>query len=186
MIILCVQYFCWSVGIYGFILWLPSILSNASKLGIVNAGWLSAGPYVLAIISQLIVSYYSDRSLERRRFVWTFLLAGALAFVGLFLVGRGNFWLSYGLLALAGPAMYAPYPVFFAFIFEMLPKNVAGGGFALINSMGALGSFAGVWAVGFLNGTTGSPSAAYLFMAAALAASAGLTVLVSGSAAKSD
>ena len=30
---------------------------------------------------------------------------------------------------------------------------------ALINSMGALGSFFGSWFVGYLNGATGSPSA---------------------------
>ena len=26
---LCAQYFCWSIGVYGFVLWLPSILKNA-------------------------------------------------------------------------------------------------------------------------------------------------------------
>lgn len=35
--------------------------------------------------------------------------------------------------------MYAPYGPFFAIIPEMLPRNVAGGAMALINSMGALG-----------------------------------------------
>ncbi len=35
---------------------------------------------------------------------------------------------------------------------------------ALINSMGALGSFFGSWFVGYLNGATGSPSASYIFM----------------------
>lgn len=34
--------------------------------------------------------------------------------------------------------MYAPYGPFFAIIPEMLPRNVAGGAMALINSMGAL------------------------------------------------
>ena len=46
--------------------------------------------------------------------------------------------------------MYAPYGPFFAIIPEILPRNVAGGAMALINSMGALGSFAGSYVVGYL------------------------------------
>ncbi len=34
---------------------------------------------------------------------------------------------------------------------------------ALINSMGALGSFCGSWFVGYLNGATGSPAASLYF-----------------------
>lgn len=32
---LCAQYFCWSIGVYGFVLWLPSIVKNGSALGMV-------------------------------------------------------------------------------------------------------------------------------------------------------
>ena len=60
----------------------------------------------------------------------------------------------------------------------MLPQNVVGGAFALINGMGALGSFVGVYAVGFLNGSTGNPSASYFFMAGALLMAVGITLVV--------
>ena len=89
-----------------------------------------------------------------------------------------HFWASYTLLVIAGAAMYAPYGPFFAIIPEMLPRNVAGGAMALINSMGALGSFFGSWFVGYLNGATGSPSASYIFMGVALFASVWLTLIV--------
>jgi len=61
---------------------------------------------------------------------------------------------------------------------ELLPKNVAGGAMALINSMGALGSFVGSYVVGYLNGATGSPAASYVFMSAALVAAVILTLVV--------
>ncbi|RAG74295.1 MFS transporter, partial [Burkholderia multivorans] len=61
---------------------------------------------------------------------------------------------------------------------ELLPKNVAGGAMALINSMGALGSFVGSYFVGYLNGATGSPLASYAFMSAALVAAVILTLSV--------
>ena len=73
--------------------------------------------------------------------------------------------------------MYAPYGPFFAIIPEILPVNVAGGAMALINSLGALGSFVGAYIVGYLNGITGGFGASYIFMSGSLLAAAGLTIV---------
>ncbi|MCC4106916.1 MFS transporter [Serratia ureilytica] len=178
VILLCVQYFAWSIGVYGFVLWLPSILRSGMQMGMVEAGWLSAVPYLAATIAMIVVSWASDKMQNRKLFVWPLLLIGALAFFGSYAVGSNHFWISYGLLVVAGAAMYAPYGPFFAIIPEMLPKNVAGGAMALINSMGALGSFFGSWFVGYLNGATGSPAASYMFMAIALVVAVVLTLIV--------
>ncbi|HEM6844950.1 MFS transporter [Providencia rettgeri] len=178
VILLCAQYFCWSIGVYGFVLWLPSIIRGASNLGMVETGWLSAMPYLAATLAMILVSWASDRMHNRKLFVWPMLLLGAVCFLGSYLLGSTNFWFSYTLLVIAGAAMYAPYGPFFAIIPEMLPKNVAGGAMALINSMGALGSFFGSWFVGYLNGATGSPSASYMFMGLALLASVFFTLIV--------
>ncbi|MFJ7683394.1 MFS transporter [Peribacillus butanolivorans] len=178
VIVLSIQYFTWSIGVYGFVMWLPSIIKKASHMDIVATGWLSSGPYLLAVISMLTLSYFSDKTLNRKTFVWTSLLVGAVAFFGSFMIGTSNFWLSYALLVIAGGAMYAPYGPFFAIIPEILPRNVAGGAMALINSMGALGSFVGAYFVGYLNGLTGGPGASYIFMAGSLLISALLTLTV--------
>lgn len=178
VIVLSIQYFMWSIGVYGFVMWLPSIIKQASNMDIVATGWLSSGPYLLAVVSMLALSYYSDKTLNRKTFVWTSLLVGAIAFFGSFMIGTSNFWLSYALLVIAGGAMYAPYGPFFAIIPEILPRNVAGGAMALINSMGALGSFVGAYFVGYLNGLTGGPGASYIFMAGSLLISALLTLMV--------
>jgi len=178
VLLLCAQYATWSIGVYGFVLWLPSILRSGSDMGMVEAGWLSAVPYLGATLMMLLVSWASDKLQNRKLFVWPMLLIGALAFFGSYAVGADNFWLSYALLVIAGAAMYAPYGPFFAIIPEMLPKNVAGGAMALINSMGALGSFVGSWFVGYLNGATGSPAASFMFMALSLLTSVVLTLMV--------
>ena len=172
VILLCIQYALWCIGVYGFVMWLPSIIKQASSMNIVKTGWLAAVPFLLAVISMLCVSYFSDKSLNRKAFIWPFLLVGAIAFYGSYLVGTNNFWLSYSLLIIAGGAMYAPYGPFFAIITEILPKNVAAGAIALINSLGALGSFAGAYVVGYLNGSTGQFGASYIFMAGSLFLSA--------------
>jgi sugar phosphate permease len=177
VILLCLQYAFWSIGVYGFVMWLPSILHAAPNMTMVKTGWLSSVPYVLAIIGMLAASYYSDKTLRRKDFVWPFLVVGALAFYGSYLLGADHFWLSFVLLIIAGGAMYAPYGPFFAIIPEVLPQNVAGGAMALINSFGALGSFLGAYLVGYLNGSTGGFGASYLFMAGSLLLSAVLTLI---------
>ena len=177
VILLCLQYALWCIGVYGFVMWLPSILNAAPDSDIVKTGWMASVPYLLAIIGMLTASYFSDKTLKRKSFIWPFLLIGALAFYGSYLIGVTNFWLSYVLLVIAGGAMYAPYGPFFAVITEVLPRNVSAGAIALINSLGALGSFLGAYIVGYLNGTTGGFGASYIFMAGSLLLSSILTVV---------
>ncbi len=177
VVLLCLQYALWSIGVYGFVMWLPSIINAAPDANIVKTGWLTAVPFVLAIVSMLSVSYFSDKTLQRKIFIWPSLLIGAIAFYASYMVGTGNFWLSFSLLIIAGGAMYAPYGPFFAVITEILPRNVAAGAIALINSFGALGSFAGSYLVGFLNGKTGGFGASYIFMAGSLLLAAIITLL---------
>ena len=177
VILLCLQYATWSIGVYGFVIWLPTIIKSAPDINIVQTGWLSAIPYLFAIIGMVTASYFSDKTLNRKIFIWPCLLIASLAFYGSYLVGTGNFWLSFTLLVIAGMRMYAPYGPFFAIITEILPANVTAGAIALINSFGALGSFAGSYLVGYLNGTTGGFGASYIFMAGSLLLSAIITIV---------
>jgi sugar phosphate permease len=182
VILLCLQYALWSIGVYGFVMWLPSIIHAAPNISIVKTGWLASVPFVLAIIGMISASYFSDKTLNRKAFIWPFLLIGAIAFYSSYMIGTSNFWLSFALLIIAGGAMYAPYGPFFAIITEILPRNVSGGAIALINSLGALGSFAGSFVVGYLNDHTGGFSASYIFMSGSLFLSAVITmVAVKGS-----
>jgi sugar phosphate permease len=176
VILLSIQYFLWSLGVYGFVLWLPTIIRKGASSGIEIVGLLSAMPYLLAIILMLLVAYYSDRSFRRRRFVWPFLIFAGLALLGSYFTVSDNFWLAYALLILAGSCMYAPYGPFFAIMPEMLPKNVAGQCTALVNSCGALGSFVGVYLVGILQTRTGSSRASFLLMSVSVF-TAGLIIL---------
>lgn len=178
VILLSLQYLFWSLGVYGFVMWLPSIISSAPEINIVATGWLSAVPYLLAIVGMLTASYFSDKLLNRRIFIWPFLLVAALAFVGIYLNSSGEFWISFSLLVVAGACLYIPYGPFFAVLTEVLPRNVAGGAIGLINSMGALGSFVGAYLVGYLNGITGNFEVSYILMAVAALIAALITLRV--------
>ena len=178
VILLCLQYLLWSLGVYGFVMWLPSIIKAAPDMDIVTTGWLSAVPYILAITGMLAASYFADKTLNRKLFIWPFLVVAAISLFGGYLVGTDHFWVSFTLLVISGGALYAPYGPFFAVITEMLPRNVAGGALGLINSMGALGSFIGSYLVGYLNGVTGNFGASYILMSAAVLLSAFITIVV--------
>jgi sugar phosphate permease len=178
VVLLCLQYFLWSLGVYGFVMWLPSIIKAAPDMDIVRTGWLSSVPYILAITGMLATSNFSDRSLNRKLFIWPFLLIASVAFLFSCLIGTDHFWISFVLLVIAGGALYAPYGPFFAVITEILPKNVAGGALGLINSIGALGSFTGAYLVGYLNGSTGGFQASYILMSVALLLATVITCIV--------
>jgi len=174
VIALSAQYFLWSIGVYGFVIWLPSILKTAD-MSMGTLGLLAAVPYFAAVIGEISFATWSDFSRRRMALVWPCFLIAAAAFYGSYLMGGTHFWASFVLLVIAGSMMYAPYGPYFAYLAEALPANVAGGAIALINSMGALGSFVGAYGVGRLNDITGSPGASYLMMAAALIVSAAIT-----------
>ncbi|WP_250470031.1 MFS transporter [Caballeronia sp. GAFFF2] len=157
-----------SLGFYGFLLWLPSILRHGATLSMVNTGWLSAVPYFGAVLCMLPVAWVSDRMQNRKLFVAVPLAIAASSFFALYFVGAGSFWMSFALLTIAGISMYVVFPPFFSIAPEVLPRTVAGGALALINSVGALGSFLGSYAVGYLTGLTGDPASSYLFMGGSL------------------
>ena len=168
VLILCLQFACWSIGTYGFMMWLPSVIKTAPGITIIHTGWLSAIAYLFAIVGMLVVSYYSDKTLRRKEFIWVFLLISAVAFYTSYLFLATNFWASYVLLVIAGASICAPFGVFFAMISEMLPSNVAGVATALINSVGALGSFIGSYIVGYLVDSSGGFGSSFLFLSGSM------------------
>ncbi len=178
VLLLAGQYFLWSIGVYGFVLWLPSIVKAASGLGIGLTGLISAIPYLLAILLMVLASYFADKQLNRKIYVWPFLLLGGIALYGSFVIGVHQFIPAMILLVLAGGLMYAPYGPFFAIIPDIVPRSASGESMAMINSMGALGSFVGSYFVGYLNAVTGRPNDGFLFMSLSLILSAVLTMLV--------
>ena len=176
VLLLCVQYFCWSFGVYGLVLWIPEMIRSGSDRGIEAIGMLSAAPFLLAVILMIVVAYFSDRALNRKVFVWPFLILSGVALFCSYATAGHNFWLAYAALIVAGGAMYAPYGPFFSIMPEMLPRNVAGQVIALVNSFGALGGFAGTWLVGALQAVTGNSRAGFLSMSVALILASAITL----------
>jgi sugar phosphate permease len=174
VVLLCVQYAFWSFGVYGLVLWIPEMIRSGSTRGIETVGLLSAAPFLLAVVLMLVVAHFSDRALNRKVFVWPFLLLSGVALFCSYMTAGSNFWLAYVSLIVAGGAMYAPYGPFFAIVPEILPKTVAGEVMALINTCGAFGGFIGTWVIGWLQALTGNSRAGFFTMSMSLLVSAGI------------
>lgn len=178
VILLSVVYFCWSLGVYGFVLWLPTIVRQGAALSMGRTGLLSAVPYLAAILMMLFAAQRSDKTLRRKSLVWPFLLIGGIALAGSFLFARSSFAFAFVGLIVAGACMYAPYGPFFAIVPERVPSTATAETLAFINSSGALGAFFGSYLVGWLQGVTGDARAGYLLMAMSLVCAAGLMLLL--------
>ncbi len=178
VVMLSAQYFFWSLGVYGFVLWLPSMVKAGLQQGIVATGWLSAIPYAAAVVAMLVVSAYADRTGHRRVVVAISMFVAAGAFYVSYLAGPEHFGVAYAALIVAGAAIYAPYGPFFAMITDLVPRIVAGAATAMINSFGAVGGFVGTYLVGYLNGVTGTSSASFSLLAASLLIAGIITVVV--------
>ncbi|MDA3628971.1 MFS transporter [Saccharopolyspora sp. WRP15-2] len=187
VVLLSIQYLLWSIGVYGLVFWLPSIVAAGTGQGIGRSGLLSAIPFGVAALLMVLNSRMSDRSGSRVGYIWPWLLLGGIGFLLSYVVGPDHFWWAFALLVVAGGAMYAPYGPYFAHVAEILPRNFAGAGVGCVNTAGSIGGFVGTYLVGWLNDATGSTAASFVMMASSMVVAALITPLVgSGARSKED
>ncbi|TRM80187.1 MFS transporter, partial [Sulfolobus sp. F3] len=61
VILLAIVYFLGVTSLYGYSIWLPTIISNIAKVNASIASFLSIIPYIIASISLVFIARYSDR-----------------------------------------------------------------------------------------------------------------------------
>jgi nitrate/nitrite transporter NarK len=165
-IVLSAQYMLWSVGVYGLVFWLPSIVQKLTGRGIGSTGLLSAIPYAAAVLAMLAVATVSDRAGRRTLATVAPLLLAAACFAGSYAVRGGGFTTSFIFLIVAAAGMYAPYGPYFAYIAELFRAADAGPATGMINAFGGLGGFVGTYIVGALGGA--DSAVPFIFLAACL------------------
>ncbi|NUT14348.1 MAG: MFS transporter [Cupriavidus sp.] len=163
--------FLYQMGIYGYTLWLPTILKNLTHGGMGQVGLLAMVPYVGTMAGILLVSVWSDRSGRRRAFVTWPLLAFAACLAGSVWF-HANTWLAYGLLVGCGVCLQAAAGVFWTLPPRLLAADDAGVARGLINALGNLGGFCGPYAVGLLIQHVDAGAGVYLLAGALMLAAA--------------
>jgi ACS family tartrate transporter-like MFS transporter len=170
-------YFGMTAGVWALQSWTPQLVKSlASLYSNSTIGLLVAIPYLVGLPAMIIVSRSSDRKLERRYHVAipAIVAAGALVLLG---ATRSPFH-SLILLSFLAAGVYSYFGPFWALPSEFLTGFSAAAGIALINSVGALGGFAGPYMIGTIATRTGSLYAGLAMVGVLLFVSATLVLLL--------
>lgn len=136
------------IGLYSITLWLPTFVkSDFASLNEIQLGFVNGLPFAAAIVAMLIVGWSSDRFHER---VWHLVIPLLVAGVAMYLTASFGIMSGYVCLIIATMGIFASDAVFWAMAPEFLVGSGAVAGFALINSIAALGGLFGPYTVGAL------------------------------------
>ncbi len=157
----CIVYFLWSSGNYGLTFWLPRILSvhGASN---VATGWWASVTFGFGAIAML----WASRRRGFRTLPYLFLLS-TLGFIAAGLAHSVP--LAVAGFSLAAMGILASLPMFWSLAASRLDGKAAGAAIALVNSVGAVGAFAGPSAMGWLHDVTHHYTAGLWAIAGAMA-----------------
>ena len=172
--ILGLMYFGVVMGLYGISFWLPTLIKATGINNPLDVGFLSAIPYIAAVVAMLVVGASADKRRERR---WHFAIPAVLGGAGLILSATfaSSTTFAIAALTLAAAGIIASLPVFWTFPPAFLSGTAAAGGIALIGALGNLGGFVSPYTLGFIKDLTKSTDvgmyvlAGVVFMSAILA-----------------
>jgi MFS transporter, ACS family, tartrate transporter len=171
---LCVIYFLWITGFWGFNYWMPTVLQEASGWSSIKVGWMIVIPMALALVAMLFAGYSSSRTGEKLWHGAVPMFLGALGMAaGACVTGPG--W-SFACVCLSGIGVYSAFGVWWSYPTTFLSGAAAAAAIGLINSFGNLGGFLGPFLTGEIKELTGSVRIAYIYLACSLAA-AGILML---------
>ncbi len=159
------------IGMYSLSSWLPQVVKAlSSQYSNTVVGWLVVVPQVVGLVSMVLVSRHSDRTLERRHHAAIAVMAGGIGW--LLLSATSSPVLSILALSLVAAGAYSFFGPFWSIPSEFLTGYAAASGIALINSIGNTGGFFGPYAIGFLKDKTGSMHWGLGFVGASMIVSA--------------
>jgi len=171
---LCLIYFLWITGYWGFNYWMPTVLKEVSGWSNLAIGWLIVIPMFLSLIAMIYAGSSSSKTGEKR---WH----GALPlFIGAVGMGIGTFirdpFLNFIFVGITAIGVYSAFGVWWSYPTTFLSGAAAAGAIGLINSLGNVGGYVGPYLTGFIKGMTGSFHWAYIYLACSLTA-AGVLML---------
>jgi len=174
--LLSIVYFGIPTTMYGVTLWLPSVIRSLSGLSYLLTGLVSSLPFLVTAIAMVVVGMLSDRSGERR---WHTALPAFVGAVGLVAAGYGHSTAMVvaciGLGMACAESMAGP---FWAMATSRMAGLPAAAGIAVINSFANLGGYFGPDIIGFFRKASGGFRGGLLAIAATLALSGAVALVV--------
>lgn len=171
---LCLIYFLWITGYWGFTFWMPTVLKEVSGWSNLALGWLIVIPMLCSLMAMLYTASSSSRTGEKR---WH---GAAPMFIGAAGMGIGTFisepYLNFIFVIMTAIGVYSALGVWWSYPTTFLSGMAAAGAVGLINSFGNVGGYIGPYFTGSIKAMTGSFRPGYVYLACSLAA-AGVLML---------
>ncbi len=154
VIILTLVYFFGVTALYGYAIWLPSIIGSFAHVNAASASFLSDIPFIVAAIALLFIVRFSDKTGDRKKLTAIIFL---IASIGLALSAFtiSNVFVSFTFFTISAIGIFTFLPVFWNIPQESLPRESSAASIGLINGLGNLGGIAGPIVVGGLETVTG-------------------------------
>ena len=171
---LCLIYFLWIVGFWGFNFWMPQVLKALSGWSAALVGTAIAIPMGVALIAQIWWGHSSSKSGEKRWHVASAMFIGAVGLAASPFISSPLLNLLFVCITAVG--VYSAMGVWWSVPTTFLSGAAAAGATALINSIANLGGYFGPYMLGVIKTTTGSYDMGYFALAACLVG-AGLVML---------
>jgi nitrate/nitrite transporter NarK len=159
------------LSIYANTFWLPTIVKQIPGTTDLSVGFLSAIPWVCAVVAMYFAAKWQDKAKSKRPLLVAALLVAA---VGTLAAAIATPVLALVFLAIAAMGFKSASPLFWTIPQSGLHPLVLAPAIAIINSLGNLGGFVAPFGFGIIKETTGSVVPGLFALAAASTLAAGL------------
>jgi MFS transporter, ACS family, tartrate transporter len=163
------------IGTTGAAIWMPQFV-KAFGLSTMQVGLVTAIPSLVAVVVTLFAGWNADRTGARVAHVAVPFLCAAIGFVLAAITASPVIGLLGLVIGTAGIA--AGSPSVWVLPTALLTGTASAAGLALINATGSTGGFFGPYVIGWVRDATGSFSMPLLFLAAVMAAAAGVVIVL--------
>lgn len=163
---LCVIYFTWITGFWGFNFWMPQVLKGVSGWSPTLVGIAIIFPMGAALIAQIIIGNHSSKTGEKRWHVAGCMFLGGIGLVCAPFITNGI--LSLVFISITAIGVYSAMGTWWSVPTTFLTGAAAAGATALINSIANLGGYLGPYMLGVIKQNTGSTDAGYFALGAML------------------
>ncbi|CAM3579345.1 hypothetical protein BS639_22165 [Rouxiella silvae] len=155
-------------GIYGFGMWLPSIITSISGDNIFKVSLLALIPYGLAALLVYPWSLWATKTKKLGLFAGLSMVVAACGLVGAVIFFKYNVFISLSFLSLAAVGIYTAVPPFLSMPANISTGAAAAAGLAVVNCIGNLGGFFAPYAVGVMKDMTHSTTPGLIFLSLSL------------------
>lgn len=169
--------FCFGIGYWGFLTWMPTYLANAQGVAVAKVGIYASLPFISAFVGTLAWGWFGMVAQHRRPLLAAICYVGASAALFLSIWSHSLPAIIAG-LCLAGFFLAGSVPLLGTIVIEVAPEKARAAFSGCVITFGHLGGVLAPAIIGYLVSRTGNFTSAFAFMEIMLLAAAGTVLLV--------